>query len=254
MKQTSDKLEFQEMSIASWFQLLLAVNLLIFGLFSGLFSGSFFAYLLISLLLVIFVEIDTITFDKNLGHMTIKRHKPLLAKTAKTAKTKVVKHLIQDISGVEIQEMTSSDSSNNTYRVCLVLKSGKRRFPLTSYFSAGLGNKHKKAEVIANFLDIRNYGLGGFPRQETSSEELQWKTVEEEILHWETAIKSDPTDADAHIKLALALISQDKTKNKEQAMGYLKRAEAIFKSQGYDEEATQAAKLYAVASWGTFGK
>jgi hypothetical protein len=254
MKQTSDKLEFQEMSIASWFQLLLAGNLLVFGLFSGLFSGSFFASLLISLLLVIFVEINTITFDKNLGYMTIKRHKPLLAKMAKTAETKVVKHLIQDISGVEIQEMTSSDSSNNTYRVCLVLKSGKRRVPLTSYFSGGLGNKHKKAEVIANFLDIRNYGLGGFPSQETSSEELQWKTVEEEILHWETAIKSDPNDPDAHIKLALALISQDKVKNKEQAMGNLKQAESIFKSQGYDEEATQAAQLYALASWGTLRK
>jgi hypothetical protein len=63
------------------------------------------------------------------------------------------------------------------------LKSGKRRVPLTSSFSTGLGNKHKKAEVIAKFLDIRNYGLGGFPSQETSSEELQWKTVEEEIFH-----------------------------------------------------------------------
>ena len=90
--------------------------------------------------------------------------------------------------------------------------------------------------------------------QETSSEELQWKTVEEEILHWETAIKSDPNDPDAHIKLALALISQDKVKNKEQAMGNLKQAESIFKSQGYDEEATQAAQLYALASWGTLRK
>jgi len=249
MKQTSDKLEFQEM-FAFWVQLLLGVNFLVTGLFAGWSSGNFFAYLLavVGLLLVIFLEIVTITFDKNIGHMTIKRHKPLLAKT------KVVKHLIQDISGVEIQEMRSSDSSNNTYRVCLVLKSGKRRVPLTSSFSAGLGNKHKKAEVIARFLDIRNYGLDGFPSQQTSSEELQWKTVEEEILHWETAIKSDPNDADAHLKLALALISQDKTKNKEQAMGYLKQAEAIFKSQGYDEEATQAAQLYAVASWGTLGK
>ena len=208
-----------------------------------------FGYLfaVVGLLSVIFVEIDTITFDKNLGHMTIKRHKPLLAKT------KVVKHLIQDISGVEIQEMRSRESSN-TYRVCLVLKSGKRRVPLTSSFSAGLGNKHKKAEVIANFLDIRNYGLGGFPSQETSSEELQWRSVEEEILHCETAIKSDPTDADAHIKLALALISQDKVKNKEQAMGYLKQAEAIFKSQGYDQEAMQAAQLHGMAYWGMLGK
>lgn len=249
MKQTSDKLEFQEMSFASWFPLFLAANLLVCGLFSGIFLVVF---LLIGWLLVRSVEIDTTTFDKNLGHMTIKRHKLLFAKTAKT---KVVKHLmIQDISGVEIQEMTSSDSSDNHYRVCLVLKSGKRRVPLTYYFSLGLEKQHKKAEVIANFLDIRNYGLGGFPSQENSSEELQWKSVEEEILHWETAIKSDPNDADAHIKLALALISQDKTKNKEQAMGYLKQAETIFKSQGYDEEATRAAKLYALASLGMLGK
>jgi hypothetical protein len=248
MKQTSDKLEFQEMS-AFWRQLLVGGSFLVSGLLFGGSSGNFFVYLfaVVGLFLVIFVEIDTITFDKNLGHMTIKRHKPLLAKT------KVVKHLIQDISGVEIQEMTSSDSSN-TYRVCLVLESGKRRVPLTSSFSTGLGNKHKKAEVIAKFLDIRNYGLGGFPSQESSSEELQWKTVEEEISHWETAIKSDPNDADAHIKLALALISQDKTKNKQQAMGYLKQAEAIFKSQGYDEEAMQAAQLYGMAYLGMLGK
>ena len=178
--------------------------------------------------------------------MTIKRHKPLIAKT------KVVKHLIQDISGVEIQQM--SGDSSNTYRVCLVLESGKRRVPLTSGFTSGFGDKHKKAEIIANFLDIRNYGLGGFPSQETSSEKIQWKTVEEEILHWETAIKSDPTDADAHLKLALALISQDPTKNKEQAIGYLKQAEAIFKSQGYDEEAMQAAQLHGMAYWGMLGK
>jgi len=223
-------------------------SFLVSGLLFGWSSGDLFVYLfaVLGFLLVIFVEIDTITFDKNLGHLTIKRHKPLLAKT------KVVKHLIQDISGVEIQG-TSSDSSN-TYRVCLVLESGKRRVPLTSSFTSGLGDKHKKAEVIARFLDIRNYGLDGFPRQESSSEELQWKTVEEEILHWETAIKSDPNDADAHIKLALALISQDKTKNKEQAMGYLKQAEAIFKSQGYDEEAMQVAQLHGMAYLGMLGK
>jgi hypothetical protein len=247
MKQTSDKLEFQEMS-AFWVQLLVGGSFVVSGLLFGGSSGNFFVYLfaVVGLFLVIFVEIDTITFDKNLGHMTIKRHKPLLAKT------KVVKHLIQDISGVEIQEMTSSDS--NTYRVCLVLESGKRRVPLTSCFSTGLGNKHKKAEIIATFLEIGNYGLGGFPSQETSSEELQWKTVEEEVLHWKTAIKSDPNDADAHLKLALALISQDKTKNKEQVMGYLKQAEDLFKSQGYDEEAMQVGQLYGLAYWGMLGK
>jgi hypothetical protein len=240
MKQTSDKLEFQEM-FAFWGQLLVGGIFLVIGLLFGRSSGNFLVYLfaVVGLLLVIFVEIDTITFDKNLGLMTIKRHKPLLAKT------KVVKHLIQDISGVEIQEMRSRESSN-TYRVCLLLELGKRRVPLTSSFTNGLGDKHKKAEVIASFLDIRNYGLGGFASQETSSEELQWKTVEEEILHWETAIKSDPTDADAHIKLGLALIRQ--------AMGQLKQAEAIFKSQGYDEEAMQVAQLHGMAYLGMLGK
>ena len=247
MKQTSDKLEFQEM-FGFWLQLLVGGSFLVIGLFFGWYSGDLFAYLfaVVGFLLVIFVEMNTITFDKNLGHLTIKRHKPLLAKT------KVVKHLIQDISGVEIQGM--SGDSSNTYRVCLVLESGKRRVPLTSGFTSGFGDKHKKAEVIANFLDIRNYGLGGFPSQETSSGELQWQTVEEEILHWETAIKSDPNDADAHIKLALALLSQDKTKNKEQAMGYLKQAEGIFKSQGYDEEAMQVAQLHSMAYLGMLGK
>jgi tetratricopeptide (TPR) repeat protein len=191
--------------------------------------------------------------------MTIKRHKPLLAKT------EVVKHLIQDISGVEIQQMVTMEvfsdliqnipgmerqqrrtsDSSDMYRVCLVLKSGKRRVPLTPSFNGNLAYEHQKAEVIARFLDIRNYGLRGLLSPKTSSEELQWKTVEEKILHWETAIKSDPSDADAHIKLALALIRQGKTKNKERAMRYLKQAEAIFKSQGYDDEAKMADLLHS---------
>ena len=47
---------------------------------------------------------------------------------------------------------------------------------------------------------------------------------------------------------------QDATNNKEKAMGYLKQAEALFKAQGYDEEAMQAAQLYGAASWGMLGK
>lgn len=247
MKQTSDKLEFKEM-FAFWIQLLVGGSFLLVGLLAGLSSGSFFLYLfaVVGLLLVIFVEIETITFDKNLGHMTIKRQKPLIAKT------KVIKHLLQDISGVEIQEMSSSES--NTYRVCLVLNAGKRRVPLTSSFSTGLGDKRKKAEVIATFLDIGNYGLDGFPSQQIFTKELQWETIEEEIVHWKTAIKSDSNDADAHMKLAFALIKQDKPKNKEQAIGYLKQAENLFKTQGYDEEAMQAAQLWGMIWWGSLAK
>ena len=245
MKQTSDKLEFVEM-FAFWMMLLVGGVFFVTGLLLGSFSGNFWVYLFAPLgfILMIFAEIETITFDKNLGHMTIKRHQPLMAKT------KLIKHLLQDISGVEIQGMSSSES--NTYRVCLVLDSGKRRVPLTSSFSTGLGDKHKKAEVIATFLDIRNYGLDGFPTDNFN--ELKWETIEEEITHWETAIKSDSNDADAHMKLGLALMLQDATKNKEEAMGYLKQAEVLFKAQGYDEECLQAAQLYGVAYWGMLGK
>ena len=263
MKQTSDKLEFVEM-FGFWIMLLVGGSFLLVGLLAILFSGDLSPslFVVIGFLLVIFVEIETITFDKNLGHLTIKRYKPLMAKTKfikdrlqrisgmEIQHTKLIKHLLQDISGVEIQGMSSSES--NTYRVCLVLDSGKRRVPLTSSFSTGLGDKNKKAEVIATFLNISNYGLEGFPTD--NSNELKWDSIEEEILHWETAIKSDSNDADAHIKLGLALMLQDKTKNKEQAMGYLKQAEALFKAQGYDEEAMQAAQLYGVAYWGMLGK
>ena len=153
MKQTSDKLELKN----SGFLFMLVIG----GTFviSGLFMGSSFGYFVarLDLIVMIFAEIETTTFDKNIGHMTIKRHKPLIAKT------KVVKHLIQDICGVEIQKSYGSESY--LYRLCMVLESGKRSVPLTSGFSSGLKDKHKKAEVIARFLDIRNYSLGGFPSQ-----------------------------------------------------------------------------------------
>lgn len=247
MKKTSDKLEMREMT-AFWIQLLVGGSFLLFGVVSGWPSGIFFVCLFAvpGLLVLRFIQIEIITFDKNLGHLTFKTQQPLIPKT------KVVKHLIQDISGVEIQKIADSESVK--YRVCLVLFSGKRSVPLTSYFSTGLGDKHKKAEVIATFLDIKNYGLEGFPREQTSSEELQWETIEEEIVHWETAIESDSNDADAHLKLALALVNQDKTKNKEQAISHVKQAEALFKAQGYDEEAMQAAQLYGMLYWGMLGK
>ncbi|TAG19518.1 MAG: hypothetical protein EAZ39_09170 [Oscillatoriales cyanobacterium] len=58
-------------------------------------------------------------------------------------------------------------------------------------------------------MNIRNYGLDGFPTD--NSNELKWDTIEEEITHWKTAIKSDPNDADARMKLGLALMVQDAT-------------------------------------------
>ncbi len=47
---------------------------------------------------------------------------------------------------------------------------------------------------------------------------------------------------------------QDATNNKQEAMGYLKEAGVLFKTQGYDEEATQALQVYGMAYWGMMGK
>ena len=256
MKQTSDKLEFVEM-FTFWIMLFVGGVFFVTGLLLGSYSGNFWAYLFtpLGLLLITFVEIESIILDKNLGHMTIKRHKPLIAKT------KLIKHLLEDISGVEIQQTESSgtNSSNNSistttisYRVCLVLHSGKRRVPLTSSFSTGLGDKHKKAEIIATFLNIRNYGIDGFPTD--NSNELKWDSIEEEITHWKTAITNDSNDANAHMKLGFALLLQDATNNKQEAMEYLKESETLFKADGYDEEARQALQLYSLAYWGMMGK
>ena len=240
MIQTSDKLELREMS-AFWTQLLVGAIFLGFGLSFGFLSGSFPLYLcaVVGFFLLIFTQINSITFDRNLGYMTFYRQQPLIFKT------KNVKHLIQDISGVEIQEIAGSES--NTYRICLAQKSGKRSVPLTSYFSTGLEDKQKQAQVIATFLNIKNYGLEGVPRKKYIK--LQWKTIKEEIFHWENAIINDSNDPDAYMKLALALLSQDKVKHKEQTISYLKQAETIFKTQGYGEEAMQAAQLWGVVYW-----
>ncbi len=241
MKQTSDKLEFVEMA-PFWIMILMGVFFLVLGLPMALFSGILWIYLfpVVGLILVIFAWIDTITFDKNLGHLTIKQYYPLIART------KITKHLIQDILGVEIQESHDSDSGN-TYCVCLVVEPGQQRVPLTSVSTSSLRDKQERAEVIATFLNIRNYGLEGFPTENSS--ELQWDTIQEEILHWETAIKSDPNDPDTYMKLALALINEDRGKNKEQAIVYIKQAEAMFRAQGYDEEAIQAGILSGALWW-----
>ena len=66
MKQTSDKLEFQEMS-AFWINLLVGGIFLVMGLFGGWSSGNLFVYLfaVVGLFLVIFLEIDTLTLINN---------------------------------------------------------------------------------------------------------------------------------------------------------------------------------------------
>ena len=115
MKQTSDKLEFVDM-YSFHFNLSLGTVLFVFGLFfafSGQPVGYYFA--LFGFLLMTFAEIETIILDKNLGHVTIKQHKPLIAKT------KLIKHLLGDISGVGIQEGRDNDGDKK-YCVFLLMR------------------------------------------------------------------------------------------------------------------------------------
>ncbi|MBE9094786.1 M48 family metallopeptidase [Tychonema sp. LEGE 07203] len=237
MKPTSEKLEMQEKS-AFRMHLFVGGSFLVFGLFSGSLLNLF---TIIGLLVVIFAQIETVTFDKDLGYLIFKHQQPFICKT------KIIKHLLQDISGVEIQKLEDSESIK--YRVCLVLFSGKRCVPLTSYFSTGFSDKQKTAQVIATFLNTKNYGLDGFPRQPNLSEEMQWETVEEEIVHWESATATDSNDADARVKLAFALLRQDEIKNKEQAIACLKQAENVLESQGYHEDAMYVAQIWRAIWW-----
>lgn len=73
---------------------------------------------------------------------------------------------------------------------------------------------------------------------------------EEEIAHWQAVIQTNSGDADAFINLGMALYQQDKRRNREQAIGYVKQAIALYKAQGYEEEASQAHMTWSMMHWG----
>jgi len=147
LEQTLTKLILQELP---WIVVLIGVVFLLVGLsvaFSGQLLGLLFTAIGI-LSLVFMAEVVTCTFDKTLGCMNLKRRGLF--------KTKVIEHPIEEISGVQLEE--SRDSESSTYRVSLVLVSGKR-VPLTSYYSTGLRGKQKTAQDIAAFLGVNNYRI-----------------------------------------------------------------------------------------------
>ncbi|NJK69547.1 MAG: hypothetical protein HC941_26205 [Microcoleus sp. SU_5_3] len=77
MKQTSNKLELQE-TFAFKMQLFVGGSFVL----SGIFFGSLVNLCtLIGLLVMIFAQIETITFDKNLGSLTFKYQQPFIRKT-----------------------------------------------------------------------------------------------------------------------------------------------------------------------------
>jgi hypothetical protein len=75
---------------------------------------------------------------------------------------------------------------------------------------------------------------------------------EEEIAHWQAVIQTNSGDADAFVNLGVALYRQDKRRNREQAIGYVKQAIALYKAQGYEEEASQAHMTWGMMYWGYY--
>jgi len=186
-------------------------------------------------------EVVTCTFDKTIGRMTLKKQS--------LRKTKAIEHPIEAISGVHLEKSisTNDNGTSTLYRVTLGLASSKR-IPLTSSYSTGLTSKQKTAEVIATFLNVKNYGLEGIPK--LTSTELPSRTPEEEILYWQEVIRVNSNEAEAYKNLGIALYKQDKKGNKQQAIANLKRATELFKAQGDDEEALVAGQLWGMVFWG----
>jgi hypothetical protein len=139
------------------------------------------------------------------------------------------------ISGLEIR-------GNGSYRVYLVLESGKRRVPLTSYISNDEKTHQRTAEAIAAFLNVKNYGFESFP--DPDSEQLVLRTREEEIAHWQAVLQTNSNDADAFFNLGWALYRQDKIRNRKQVRNYVKQAISLYKAQGYKEQASQVATFW----------
>ena len=185
----------------------LASGLLTVSLGEFIWGGSFASIGL--LLIVARAEVVTCTFDKTIGRMTWKKQS--------LRKTKAIEYPIEAISGVYLEETTSTNDNGTftLYRVTLGLASSKR-IPLTSSYSTGLTSKQKTAEVIATFLNVKNYGLKGIPK--LTSSELPSRTPEEEILYWQEVIRLNSDEAEAYKNLGVALYKQNKKGNKQEAI------------------------------------
>jgi len=228
VKQTSTRLEMRDLDLF-WLTLAVGGSLIGFGIMYGTgAAGGGLVGLLASVLgadlLISLLEISTLTLDKSSGLMMLK--------TQKLFRAKNVKYPIEAISGVEIQ------SIEGQHRICLLLESGKRSIPLSSGFKKNLGNPNHTANVISTFLGIQTQ------QQKRDApiilEKPVWETPEAEIAHLEAAVQANPEAAEANLNLGIALYKYYRTSSRSKAMGYVKKAENLFKSQGYKQEAYRA--------------
>jgi hypothetical protein len=94
-------------------------------------------------LLVSSGQIVTCLSDKTLGTLTLKKQGLF--------STKVTEHQIQEIADILVEESTDSDGC--TYRVSILMKSGKRQ-ALTNYYSSGKKSKQETADCLRRFLQL----------------------------------------------------------------------------------------------------
>ena len=215
--------------VSTLFFTFLLVLAIIKSTVNWLFVQSIGGILLCLLYLIFSDESVTCTLDKSLDRMSLKRQKIL--------KTRVIERPIEAISGVQLDELTDSDS-DTIYRVSLVFASG-RCIPLNSSYSGGLKDKLKIAEDIAIFLNVFNYGVEGAP-------------IPGSITHWKEVIRLNPNDADAYRNLGMALYRENNKRYKKEVLASLKHSSKLLKAQGDDEEARRCLQLYWTIYWNCF--
>jgi hypothetical protein len=120
----------------------------------AVFGGGFIVAGLV--LIGVFANVVTSTFDKTSGQFT-RRLRGVVRRTSAS-------HALSDITAVRIETTNTADSPSKSYRVVLVLKSGKR-VPVSSSFSSGREDKERLASEIRRFLglpDVREPDPPGF--------------------------------------------------------------------------------------------
>jgi hypothetical protein len=152
VEQTETKLVLREFPLeVAWFGIfwvLPIISVMLF--FRQNIIGTLFVVIVCSAAVGLTSEIMTCTFDKSLNNMTLKRQKLL--------KTKKIERSIEGISGIKLEVMIGDNSG--LYRVSIMLDSGEC-VPLTSAYTSNLQDNRKKAEDIATFLNVSNYGIRG---------------------------------------------------------------------------------------------
>lgn len=97
------------------------------------------------LLMAVFANVITSTFDKGTGRFT-RSLRGLIRRNT-------ISHPLTDITGVRVESTSTTDSPSKSYRVMLVLRS-RKRVPIFSGFSSGKADKERQAAEIRRFLNL----------------------------------------------------------------------------------------------------